>query len=313
MKNRLLILSRDTNRYESLIKGLGPEDLEIHGLPAEGDAKALVGRCNILLGEPNRIAPHIPAAASLQWVQSTFAGVEPLLTPGSRRDYLLTGVKKVFDPYMGEYVFAYILALERHLFETLENQRNRTWRQRPYQSLADRLIGICGLGSIGRHIARTAKHFNMTVWGFKRKDQRVQDVDRVFTPRNFNGFLKGPDYMVVTLPATDNTRHLFDEAAFGQMKNSAVLINVSRGSIVSEPAVVGALEKGLIKGAVLDVFEKEPLSDKSPLWTCPNLFITPHNAGYSFPEDVVSIFAENYRRFMNRKPLLYQIDFRRGY
>jgi len=312
-KNRLLILTRHSTLYAELIKRFDLTDLELIVCDSIEKVKKWAEHCNIILGEPTRIVPILEGAKRLQWIQSTLAGVENLVSPTQRNDYILTGVKGVFGPLMSEYVFAYILALERHIFEVYENQKERVWKKIPYESLQGKLIGICGLGSIGRYIGQTARHFGMKVWGYKRSYEEVPEIDRIFTQSDFEEFLSNPDYIVVTLPSTPDTLHLMDYDAIKAMKSSAVLINVGRGSVVSESALVRALEEKLIRGAVLDVFEEEPLPEESRLWALPNVVITPHNSGFSFPEDIVKIFAENYRRFADNKPLKYMVDFNRGY
>ena len=311
--NRLLILSRSAAVYAGLIKDLRLPDLEMAACKTAAEASAHLDRCTIILGEPSRIARVVEGAKVLKWVQSTFAGVEELLRPGARSDYILTGVKDVFGPFMSEYVVGYLLALERHFFTAYRNQQDRTWRRLPYKSLRGRLIGICGLGSIGRHLARTAEHFGLRIWGYKRTAETVPEVERVFTGSEFDEFLSQPDYIVNTLPSTPTTIRLFDEAAFRAMKTTAVLINIGRGDAVVEEALIRALQQGLIGGAVLDVFEQEPLPEDSPLWTLPHVVITPHNSGFSFPGDIVALFAENYRRFSKGESLLYRVDFERGY
>lgn len=312
-KNRLLILTENPGQYAELIERLDFSGLEFIACDRAGDAKNHAGNCNIILGEPDRIAPVLGIAENLQWIQSTYAGVEVLVTPSQRTDYLLTGVKDLFGPLMSEYVFAYILALERNIFQTYENQQERLWQDMPYKSLKGTLLGICGLGSIGRHIALTGKHFGMDVWGYKRSYEELPEVNRLFTQASFREFLAHPDYIVITLPNTPESFHLFDYGSFQAMKRSAVLVNVGRGPVVSESALVRALEEKLIRGAVLDVFEEEPLSKDSNLWGLPNVFITPHNSAYSFPEDIVNIFAENYRLFVTGEPLNNVVDFDRGY
>jgi len=312
-KNRLLILSENSARYAELIERLDFSGLEFFACHRAGDAKTHAKDCNIILGEPDRIAPVLDIAENLQWIQFTYAGVEALVTHSQKTDYLLTGVKDLFGPLMSEYVFAYILALERNIFQTYENQQERLWQDMPYKSLKGTLLGICGLGSIGRHIALTGKRFGMNVWGYKRSNKGVPEVDRLFTRTSFREFLAHPDYIVITLPHTPESFHLFDYSSFHAMKRSAVLINVGRGTVVSENALARALEEKLIRGAVLDVFEEEPLSKDSNLWGLPNVFITPHNSAYSFPEDIVDIFAENYRLFVTGAPLKYVVDFDRGY
>ncbi len=312
-KNRLLILTENSSHYAELIERLDLSGLEFIACDRSGDEKNHAKNCNIILGEPDRIAPVLDVAENLQWIQSIYAGVEALVTPSQRTDYLLTRVKDLFGPLMSEYVFAYILALERNIFQTYENQQKRLWQDMPYKSLKGTLLGICGLGSIGRHIALTGKHFGMDVWGYKRSNEEVPGVDRLFTLASFREFLAHPDYIVITLPHTPESFHLFDYASFQAMKKSTVLINVGRGPVVSESALVRALEEKLIRGAVLDVFEEEPLPKDSNLWGLPNVLITPHNSAYSFPEDIVDIFAENYRLFVDAKPLKYVVNFAIGY
>ena len=312
-EQRLLIISRDAEKYSQMIKALDISDLVIDAVESTEKAADYVKLCTIMLGEPKRIAPLLDHAVNLAWVQSTYAGVEPLVTPESRTDYVLTGVKDVFGPFMSEYVFSYIVAIERHTFDLYRNQQNRIWQKIPYKSIKNRLIGICGLGSIGKHLAQTANHFGLRVWGYKKEHENVQGVERVFTESNFREFLSGPDYIVITLPSTPATYHLFDRAAIASMKPSAFLINIGRGNVVSENALIQALRDKIIGGAILDVFEEEPLPEESPLWHLPNVFITPHISGYSFPTDIVTIFAENYRRFLAGKSMRYLVEFKRGY
>jgi phosphoglycerate dehydrogenase-like enzyme len=307
--HRLLVLTGDNARYTRLLQACALPELEIV-TDAEPHAAA---RCDIFFGEPRRIAPLLPAAKRLAWVQSSFAGVDGLCTPGLRRDYLLTGVKGVFGMQMSEYVFAYLLALERNLFVVRNNQKERLWRDMPFRRLSDLIVGICGLGDIGRHIAATSAHFGMRVVGYKHSPAEVAHVERVYSGAELDIFLSLPDYLVLVLPRTAATDRLIDAAALGCMKPSAVLINVGRGNAVNEADLAAALQERRIRAAVLDVFENEPLPEQSPLWAVPNLFITPHNAGKSVAEDVVPIFCDNYLRWRKGAPLNYRIDFDKGY
>jgi len=312
-RNKLLILSEDSKIYAEMIAELVFHNLDFIACDNVEDAKKYVEDCNIILGEPARVAPVLEAAKKVQWIQSTWAGTDALVSSSQPTDCVLTGVKGVFGSQISEYVFAYILALERNIFEVYGNQKDRVWKRMPYEGLDERLIGICGLGSIGRHIAKIAGNFGMKVWGYKRTYEEVNEVDRVFTDADFQEFLAKPDYIVITLPGTSKTFHLFDDDVFRTMKNSAVLINVGRGSVVDEKSLVRALEEKLIGGAILDVFEKEPLPQESPLWSLPNVIITPHNSATSFPKDIIKIFTENYRRFVEKRPFQHVIEFSRGY
>lgn len=311
-RNVLLILSRNASRYGRLLASAGLEGLEWHAADCAEDAREAARRADIILGDPPLVADILKDARNLRWLQSTFAGVDALLPLPPDR-FVLTHVKNVFGPLISEYVFGYILALERNLFEMREHQAQRTWQELPYRSLNGKRLGICGTGDIGRHLAKTARHFGMEVWGYRRRSAPCPDVDRNFSGHAFREFLSGPEYMVITLPLTAATRHLFDETAFSAMNDTAVLINVGRGPVVSEGDLARAIENSQIRGAVLDVFETEPLPETSPLWALPGVFITPHQAAFSFAEDIVAIFLENYRRFKAGTPLKYVVDPDRGY
>lgn len=310
--DQLLILTSEASVYAELVQQQLP-DLPHIACQTPEAAIDFAETCSIILGSPAEVAQILPHAQQLQWVQSTFAGVNPLCVSEIRTDYTLTGVKEVFGPLMSEYVFAYIFAIERHIFETREHQAQSIWTNIPYRSLQGMTIGICGLGSIGTHIAKTAKHFGMHVMGYKNTATPHPEVEQVYTRNRLNEFLEQLDYLVITLPNTPQTKHLIDTEALKRMKPDSVLINVGRGRVIDETALMTALQKNRLRAAVLDVFQKEPLPPEHPLWQLPNVFITPHNAAYSFPKDIVRIFVENYQRFIERRPLKYVVDFERGY
>jgi phosphoglycerate dehydrogenase-like enzyme len=265
------------------------------------------------LGQPALIASIVEETERLQWVQSTFAGVEPLCKPELPKQYLLTGVKDLFGSLMSEYVFGYILSRERSILATAQNQLNRVWHRLQYRTLADVTIGIVGLGSIGRAIAGTAAHFNMRVLGMKRTSGEVDYVDQLFLPSEIDVFLPQLDYLVLVLPDTDESRNFIASRELALMKDSSVLINVGRGVTVNQSDLITALESERIGGAILDVFEEEPLPADNPLWGMQNVVVTPHNSAYSFPAQVAEIFCENYLRFFAGDPLRYAVDFNRGY
>jgi phosphoglycerate dehydrogenase-like enzyme len=305
--NRLLILAAEAEQYAALVKAADLPQLEISAVRDAKSAKALLTGCNMVLGDPPLVSEILESAAQLEWVQSTWAGVDSLCRPGLRRDYLLTGAKGVFGKLISEYVMTYLFALERQIFSM------QRWRPLRYRSAQEITVGIAGLGSIGRELALSARHFGIRVTAISRSGRPCDGVDKVYRVGELATFLTEPDYVVLTLPATVETRGFIDARALELMKSTAVLINVGRGSIVNEADLVGALRQGTIAGAVLDVFENEPLDTESPLWQMPNVYITPHNAAISFPQDIVAIFVANYRRFMDTRPLLHRIDFESGY
>lgn len=305
--NKLLILTEDADRFIPLIETAGLPQLDIVS------AVELVSDCNIILGEPPMISELIASARDLEWVQSSWAGIDSLCQPAMRRDYQLTGVKGIFGALISEYVITYLYALERQIFEMRDNQLKKHWRPRPYRLSKDIKLGIVGLGSIGQHLAHTARQLGLQVSGLNRSGQQCEAIEKVFKADALAEFLADLDYVVLTLPATPATRNFINADVLRMMKSSAVLINVGRGNIVNENDLVAALQQGEIGGAVLDVFTTEPLPEDSPLWSLPNVYITPHFAAASFPEDVVEIFVENYQRFIQQKPLLHRIDFELGY
>lgn len=311
--NKLLILTPDAEKYLPLIEAAGLPQLRVFCATETEGASDLIASCNIFLAEPRLASTILESASQLKWLQSTWAGVDSLCQAGIRRDYVLTGLKDIFGPLISEYVMGYLFALERHVFKMQSNQLDKRWQPLPYRPSGKISLGIVGLGSIGRQVARAARLFGIPVIGLNRSGKPCSEVQEVFTADNLAGFLETPDYLVITLPDTQETRHFIDADFLKMMKSSAVLINVGRGNVVNENDLAQALESGVIGGAVLDVFETEPLPGESPLWSLPNVYITPHVAAVSFPEDVVRIFSENYSRFLQDESLLNLIDFERGY
>ena len=309
----ILIVETDACTYARELEKQNLPDARILLATATEEAKAYAAQAQIILGRPDFVAPLLHLAENLTWVQSTYAGIEPLCAAGLRRDYLLTGVKEVFGPLMSEYVFGQILARERHFAQTHENQQKHHWHPLAYRGLDGLTIGIIGLGSIGCHVAKTSAHFNMRVLGMKRTAGKIAHVDRIFLPAERSEFFPQLDYLVITLPDTPETRGFIRLSDLKMMKETAVLINVGRGVNVCQDDLITALTSGYIGGAVLDVFEKEPLPADSPLWKMEQVTITPHNSAFSFPEQITAIFCSNYRKFCAGEPLDYVVDFDRNY
>jgi len=311
--NKLLILSADAAKYAVLIKAADLQQLEVRTASDVESAKELVVGCNIVLGDPPLVCEILESADQLEWVQSSWAGVDQLCREGSRGDYVLTSAKGMFGSLISEYVMTYIFALERRLFAMRESQLQQRWQPLSYRPASKINLGIVGLGSIGRQLAFTARHFGMRVTGLNRSGRPCDAVEKVYIADDLNSFFAGLDYVVLTLPATRQTKHFIHAEVLGLMKPSAVLINTGRGNSINEADLADALRKGIIGGAVLDVFEDEPLASENPLWKLPNVYITPHTAAISFPEDISGVFIENYHRFLRQEPLLHNVDFELGY
>jgi phosphoglycerate dehydrogenase-like enzyme len=305
VSHKLLILSQDENKYRALIEEARLSHLEFATQPAAD--------VDLVLGEPKPIKAALAALPALVWAQSIWAGIEPLLDPALRRNYILTNARGVFGGLMSEYVIGYLLAHERKIFKRLEDQKNKSWDELETGTLREKTIGLLGVGSIGAEVARAAKFFGMKVRGYTRISETSADIDQYYHNADLQGFAKGLDYLVNILPNTMDTRKIIDANLLNALPSRALVINVGRGQAVDESALITALVQNKIAGAVLDVFDREPLPKDHPFWTTPNLLMTFHTAAPSMPEDLVKIFIENYKLFIQDKPLNYQVDFERGY
>lgn len=309
----LLLLSQDNAEYQALLRQAYLPGLTILAPEQEADIQVALTKADILLGEPARLRARLKEAQALKWAQSTYAGVDALLDPGCRQNYLLTNIRGIFGPLVSEYVFAHLLSLTRHLRHYKEQQRLHNWQPIPYQSIHGKTMLIIGTGSIGQHIAHTAKHFGMTVLGISRSGREAAGFDHTYQLPALNNVLSRADVVVSVLPSTPQTRGLFNAERINHFKPGAIFFNVGRGDAVDEGALIQALRHGNIGAAVLDVFATEPLPTASPLWDMPNVVITPHNSGYSFPEQIVTRFSRNYLRYIEGKPMEGMVDFNLGY
>src|SRR5262249_55242344 len=210
-------------------------------------------------GEPSLLCQLVRAMTSLRGLQATWAGVEPLLDPSLRRDYILTNARGVFGGLMSEYVFAYVLAHERRLVEKYRSQLDRRWDATPPGTLRGKTMGLLGVGTIGAALAGTAKHFGMRVKGYTRRSEESPDVDAYFHAAQFVAFAADLDFLVSVMPATARTRHIVNADFLRTLPPRAVFVNPGRGGVVDEQALAAALQERRLAGAVLDVFQQEPL------------------------------------------------------
>lgn len=306
----LLILSKNAEAYTRLIGG---RVRSFFATMSPQEALANSQDYAILLGEPSLIREVLPHLTGLRWVQSTWAGVEPLLAAGQRRDYTLTNVRGVFGPQMSEYVIGYMLAHERRILARWDAQRAGRWDNAQPGTLRGKTLGLLGVGSIGAHVARTARRFGMRVRGYTRQSEDCRAIQAYYHGADLHQFAHGLDYLAAVLPNTADTYHLVDTALLSQLPAHAVFINAGRGRTVDEAALALALESGALAGAVLDVFEDEPLPPDHIFWQTPNLLITAHTAAVSWPEEIAALFLQNYRRYRKSQPLHHQVNFERGY
>jgi phosphoglycerate dehydrogenase-like enzyme len=310
---KALVLTKNADEYRRLIEAAALPDLALTAATDVEDGLSRGGDSEILMGDPARVVASLARLPRLRWVQLTWAGVERMLDPALRRDYVLTNIRGVFGPLMSEYVFGYLLAHERKIVQRLDAQRQGQWDATLPGTLRGKTLGLVGVGSIGTHLASTARHFGMTVRGFTRSSEESPDVDRYFHGADKVAFARGLDYLVAVLPNTPGTRRIIDAEMLEALPAHAVVVNAGRGDTLDTRALIRALADQRLAAAVLDVFEEEPLPSGDPLWRTPGVFITGHTAAPSFPSDIVGVFAENYRRYVRGEALKYRVDFERGY
>ncbi|MGY4501420.1 phosphoglycerate dehydrogenase-like enzyme [Bradyrhizobium sp. GM24.11] len=282
-----------------------------------GELERHIGEADALL------AYHFPVevfdkAKKLRWYQSTGSGVDSMIPIRHKsRHITVTNARGIHGDIMADYVMAGATMLQWGFPEILRDQAKRKWNPRLATPLADKTLGVIGLGSIGTtSIARRAKSAGMTVIGSKRDvSQPIEGVDRLFPADALEDLLSLCDFVVLAVPATVETSGLIGASEIAKMRRHAFLINIARGDIVVEVELIDALRSGTIAGAMLDVFEREPLSYESPLWGMPNVIVTPHVAGAAtnYTERVFSIFADNLVRFLEGRPLKNVVDLARGY
>lgn len=307
-----LIVSGAARDFAEEISRTADTPLAFEVCTSTDEALARYAGQSVLFGNPDMVAAILPDLPAVDWVQSTWAGVKPL-TMIDRRDYVLTGVKEVFGPQISEYVMGYLLAHELRVLERAQQQHMHNWFAQPSGVLQGRRLGVMGTGSIGAHIARTARAFDVEVAGLNSAGVPSPDFDEVFPAAQLHDFLGGLDYLVSTLPQTASTDNLLDDAALARLPSHAYFINVGRGNVIDDRALMDALQNDELGGAALDVFDEEPIPRDSPLWDTPRLAITAHIAAISHPSLIVPIFLENYGRYRRGEPLKFVIDLDKGY
>jgi phosphoglycerate dehydrogenase-like enzyme len=270
-------------------------------------------------------------APRLSWVHSATSGVERALTPSAlERGVVVTNARGVFSRPIAEYVLMMILAVSRRLPQLLELQRERTWQPLEGAELRDVTVGIVGLGSIGRAVAELAKAFGCRVVAVRRRAEAASTsgaaddterpngdlmLDRVGGPETLPELLAESDFIVLAAPLTPETEEMIDATTLSLVKPGAWLINVARGRLIDERALLRALRDGTIGGAVLDTFRDEPLPPMSSFYDLPNVIVTPHTAWSSgrVLDRSVELFCDNLRRFATGEPLLNVVDPSAGY
>jgi phosphoglycerate dehydrogenase-like enzyme len=308
-----------------------PRDRTLASLaPLAGDVEVVVGgrvedfgdataRAEVLLvwsSDRATVERVFAAAPRLRWVHSWAAGVDWLLFPALRqRDVVVTNTRGVYSDSLAEFALGAMLYFAKDFARMKTNQRARRWEPFDVQMLRGATLGIAGYGDIGRRVGALGASMGMRVLAHRRHPERPTAGAVVETVGSRRELCERSDYLVLAAPLTAETRHMIGQEELAAMRPGAVLVNVGRGAVVDQAALVKALERGAIRGAALDVFETEPLPADDPLYGMENVLVSPHTADHTatWREEAMQAFLENLRRYRAGEPLLHVVDKALGY
>jgi phosphoglycerate dehydrogenase-like enzyme len=296
---------------EGLLDALATELPDAEVLPAatpeETDER--LARADALI--TGRLDADLLARADVEWVQALSAGVDSYPQEAMEEaGVVLTNASGVHAEPIGEQVLGAMLSFERRFLESQRNKERNSWERVEGGELKGKTLGIVGVGAIGGRIAELGSAFGMEVLGTKRDPAMMPDaVDEAFGADGYTELCRRADYLVLACPLTEETEGLIGSAEFRLLSRDAVLVNIARGEVTDQEALIRALQYGQIRGAALDVFETEPLPADSPLWDLSNVLLTPHMAGSTPKKDErwAEIIGENYRRFGTEEPYVNRV------
>jgi phosphoglycerate dehydrogenase-like enzyme len=291
---------------------------------AKERVEPILRESEVLLTNPVVPDDIVELAPNLKWLQLTSAGVDRLLdAPVVRSHVKVTTASGIHATPISEYVIGAMLAFAKGFPKAFRAQEERVWRPFWPEEVEDKAVGVLGVGAIGARVVKLAKALDMRVLALRRSAERrmtgeesgIASVDEMVPPSDLPYLLGESDYVVVALPLTPESRGMIGEAELRVMKPNAVIVNIGRGAIIDEGALVRALKEGWIAGAALDVFQQEPLSPESELWGLENVIVTPHISGGTprYMERAVGLFCDNLRRYLAGEPLRNVVDPARGY
>jgi phosphoglycerate dehydrogenase-like enzyme len=318
----------------SLIRAAAPDaELVDRACRTPDDVRELVAGCDAMLGfiMPTDLGAHAP---QLKWVQLLSAGADHAMGAFTPASFQMTTASGIHATPIAEYTLASMLVYAHRFHQMLRAQLKHEWLRSGFpgtiEELRGKTFGVIGYGSIGRESARLAKAFGMRVLALKRDPANRRDngwspeglgdpegviPEKFFGPDQRIEILRESDYLTVTLPGTPHTKKFIGAREIAAMRPGAYLVNIGRGEVIDEAALIEALKAGKIGGAGLDVFEKEPLPKESPIWDLANVILTPHMSGANrgYMDKACALFADNIRRFVAGKPLLNLVDRHLGY
>lgn len=316
----VLVLTSDilelSKESKTKLKALS-SNLKINFIESDKDYSKFLKKAEIIFGWPN--IELLKKAKKLKWLHLPSAGAVRYADKSIylNKEIVLTNSSGVYGKPIAEHVFSLILAHNQNLINYAADKKEKKWQPKnETKDFFDSTVGILGLGDIGSEIAKRAKALEAEVLALKRTMIEAPTyVDQIFLQKDLKKLLKKSDYLVITLPGTPETEAIIGKDELKIMKNSAFIVNIGRGSLIKEQALVTALEKDWISGAGLDVTETEPLPETSPLWDFENVIITPHVSGFS-PSNYkryFAIFKDNLKKYLNNEELVNQVDFELKY
>ncbi|MFH0916848.1 MAG: D-2-hydroxyacid dehydrogenase [bacterium] len=307
MDNLVIFEQHRAEEWGAALRPKFPE-ITIHAVTNVGRLTELVEEMDILLafGMPDELMRR---ASKLQWVQGLGTGVDYITNlPSLRKEVIVTSMRGIHGPQMSEMAFLQMLALGRNFPQMVRNQDLGVWDPWPAKLLWQKKVGILGLGVIGEELAGKCKAFGMSVYGIDIVRKEIDSVDHFFGPEEVVKVAAEVDYLIVVAPNTPQTYQIINEEVLSAMKPTAFLVNIARGELVDEDALIKALETGEIAGAALDAFVQEPLPPDHPFWRMKNVIVTSHVGGRSdiYIEQTLPIIEENLRRWLKgeRKDLI---------
>lgn len=318
---RVLVISKPNASHLSLLERLPSDTTITVGEHPDAFGKAAPEADIIVngIGKGETLQAIFPSAKKLKWIHSLSAGVEAMLFPELIESEIpVTNARGVFKESLGEFVLASVLFFAKDLRRMVRNQQAGRWEQFDVDVLYRQTLGVVGYGEIGKAAARRAKAMGMRILATRRRQSLSQTDDTVsewFTPDRRQQLMAESDYVVCAAALTPETRGMIGPAEIGAMKKTGVIINVGRGPVIDENAMVAALAEGRIRGAALDVFDTEPLPEGHPFWSMENVLLSPHCADHTatWLHETMEFFLKNFERFSNGQELENIIDKRAGY
>jgi D-2-hydroxyacid dehydrogenase (NADP+) len=308
----VLISDHEAGEYKKALAPMFPE-IVFHAVTGEADIQDHVEKMDVLVTVYRVSDELLKRAVKLQWIQVMTAGVNYLLErPSLKKEIVVTSCRGIHGPQMSEMAVLLMLALNRDFPRVVRNQEHRQWERWPGKLLFRKKVGIVGMGVIGEAIADKCKCFGMTVLGFDIVERKIPSVDAFYRPDELSEVAGEGGFLILAAPSTPKTRKIVGSKVLSCMKPTAYLINIARGELVDEEALIEALESEKIAGAALDALLVEPLPADHPLWKAGNVIITPHVGGMSdiYSEQTLPIIEENLRRFIRgeRRNLINYIE-----